>query len=381
MPENTVKGTMEVQARTLQHRGRIAQVPIYFGKLMRMFIYKNDWKVFPMAAIIAGLVAMVIRRNMFVTMEGTLTGSFALSCVAIWNGCFNSIQVICRERSIVKREHRSGMHISSYIVSHMLYQILICLGQSIVTIIVCKNIGVKFPSEGMFTPHMMVDIGITIFLVTFAADMLSLLISALARDTTSAMTVMPFILIFQLIFSGGFFALPNWAAPLTKFTVSSYGLTCIASQADYNHLPMVSAWNSLEKLEDEMVTVKFTLGDVLDELQKKDKAIVRQVLDEQVDENMTLGDVTDYLVQNPYLQENRDREFTIQVPVGQVLELAGRDNVEEVLKEKTAMASQRDQFVKTPANIIRCWVTLLVFALIYALIAMIVLEFIDKDRR
>ena len=114
----------------IRYRGRGAQVGIYLGKLLRMFIYQNDWKVLPMAALIAGLVGMVIRKKMFINMEGTLMGAFALVCVCIWNGCFNSIQVICRERDVIKREHRSGMHISSYIFSHMLYQALLCLAQT-----------------------------------------------------------------------------------------------------------------------------------------------------------------------------------------------------------------------------------------------------------
>lgn len=35
---------------------------------------------------------------------------------------------------MIKREHRSGMHISSYIVSHMLYQAFLCLAQTAVTL-------------------------------------------------------------------------------------------------------------------------------------------------------------------------------------------------------------------------------------------------------
>ena len=83
-----------------------------------------------MAAIIAALVSMVIRKDFFLTMEGNLKGAFALTCVAIWNGCFNSIQSVCRERPIIKREHRSGMHISSYVASHMIYQFALCLAQT-----------------------------------------------------------------------------------------------------------------------------------------------------------------------------------------------------------------------------------------------------------
>ena len=109
----------------IRYRGRVNQIFIYLGKLLRMFLYQNDWKVLPMAAMVAGLVGLVIRRRFFYTMEGTMMSALAVTCVCIWNGCFNSIQVICRERDIIKREHRSGMHISSYILSHMIYQAML----------------------------------------------------------------------------------------------------------------------------------------------------------------------------------------------------------------------------------------------------------------
>ncbi|MBR0520460.1 MAG: ABC transporter permease, partial [Spirochaetales bacterium] len=133
------------RTRALRYRGRIEQIGVCFVRLLRLFVYQNDWKLLPMSVIIAGLVSLVVRNDFFVTMEGTLKGALALSCVAIWNGCFNSVQVICREREIIKREHRSGMHISSYIVSHMLYQALLCLVQSGLTIYICITMGIKIP--------------------------------------------------------------------------------------------------------------------------------------------------------------------------------------------------------------------------------------------
>ena len=84
-----------------RHRGRIEQVWIYLGKLLRMFVYQTDWKVLPMSAMIAGLVGLVTRKTCYLNMEGTLMGAFAMTCVCIWNGCFNSIQVICRERDVI----------------------------------------------------------------------------------------------------------------------------------------------------------------------------------------------------------------------------------------------------------------------------------------
>ena len=192
----------------IRHRGRGAQVFIYLGKLLRMFVYQSDWKVLPMAALIAGLVGMVVRRKFFINMEGTVMGAFAMVCVCIWNGCFNSIQVICRERDVIKREHRSGMHISSYITAHMLYQALLCLMQVAVTLFVTRQVGVKYPVEGRVTRLFIVEFGISLFLITYASDMMSLWVSSLAHTTTAAMTIMPFVLIFQLVFSGWMLSLP-----------------------------------------------------------------------------------------------------------------------------------------------------------------------------
>ena len=67
MPDTTGVRTDKKTMR-IRHRGRESQVPIYLGKLFRMFVYQNDWKVLPMAAVIAGLVAMVIRNIFFRTI-------------------------------------------------------------------------------------------------------------------------------------------------------------------------------------------------------------------------------------------------------------------------------------------------------------------------
>ena len=179
MPENTASNISPYIR--VRHRGRGSQMWIYLGKLLRMFLYQNDWKVLPMSALIAGLVGMVIRNRMFLNMEGSLMGAFALVMVCIWNGCFNSIQVVCRERDVIKREHRSGMHISSYIASHMVYQALLCLLQTGVTLYVTKTVGIRYPSGGLFTRWYIVDFGISMFLISYASDMLSLWVSCLRR--------------------------------------------------------------------------------------------------------------------------------------------------------------------------------------------------------
>jgi hypothetical protein len=239
----------ERSAENLQYTGRIDQIRIYLKKFLRMFVYQSDWKVLPIGAVIAALVTFVVGANMFVTQEGTTTGTFALACVCIWNGFFNSIQVVCRERNIVKREHRSGMEVSSYIIAHMLYQLLLCFLQTLITLLICVIAGIKIPGAGVVTPWGIVDVGITILLVTYTADIMALMVSCIVRSTTTAMTVMPFLLIYQLIFSGSFFELG--AADIIKVTtISHWGTDTLCTIGRFNEQPMVTLWNTLVRFKD-----------------------------------------------------------------------------------------------------------------------------------
>jgi hypothetical protein len=309
----------------VKHRGRLAQTFIYLGKLFRMFLFQNDWKVLPMAAIIAGLVCFAVGGNAFKTMEGTLMGTFALACICVWNGFFNSIQVICRERAIIKREHRSGLHISAYVAAHMIYQCVLCAVQVIITIFVCSFMKMSLPAGSLVTPWPVVDFGITMFLITYCADMLALLVSALSRTTTTAMTIMPFLLIVQLLFSGGYFSLPQEAMVLTNLTVTKWGMTAFCAQGDYNSLPMVSVWNNALKMSDLEVEGEKPLLEAF-----------------------------------RYIEEN---------------------NLREDILMKSGELNHKPEYNFDSDILWRCWLWLITLTVVYVVIAIILLEFIDKDKR
>ena len=475
--------------RRVRHTGRQSQIFIYLGKQLRFFINESDWKVLPMAAVIAGLVAMVIRKKFFINMEGSLIGGFALTCVAIWNGCFNSIQSVCRERAIIKREHRSGMHISSYMAAHMIYQFLLCAAQTVLTMFVLRQLGVQIPrgyGSGKVTPWMICDLGISMFLISYASDMLSLFLSSISRTTTGAMTLMPFILIFQLVFSGGVIPLPEWSRPISNFTISNYGIKALTSQSGYNELPMTSVWNTVSGMRDTEIGGSFTVGELLDKLDNpvvdqlrdreilkaytvgevaeivsnadeylnlRDRVVVRpftlreaaeailnadglkdirdhkliadktvgdvltslvnsekaavlldkeigksvtlgQVLDKlhtddlvkassdvQVNPPVTVGTVVDFLKNNEALKAQRDKTITVKTTVGEIMDLFGEENVKEFVQQKTAEAAHKDEYENSLRNIAENWLMLGVFILAFAMLATIVLEMIDKDKR
>ena len=308
-----------------KHRGRLSQTGIYLGKFLRMFVYQNDWKVLPMCAVIAGAVIFVVGQSLFVTQEGTLMGAFALVCVCLWNGFFNSIQVVCRERNIVKREHRAGLHMSSYIAAQVIYQCLLCLAQTVIMLGVCIVAEVKLPVQGIITPWGIADLGITFFLVTFGSDMMALAVSCVMKSTTAAMTVMPFMLMFQLLLSGGFFQLSGFAAKLRVLSVSYWGLNAVCAVGRYNEQGMVTLWNTVFKFKDIEVLDHKPLLEIIREVEKQ-------------------GKVNDFLLWSGSYNQN-------------------------------------SLFAISPENVLRCWQAILLISLVSIVFAIIALEFIDRDRR
>lgn len=232
-----------------KHRGKFSQVFIYLGKLFRMFVFQNDWKILPMSAIISGLVSFVVGANLFKTQEGTLMGT-----------------------------------------------------------------------------------------------------------TTTAMTIMPFLLIFQLVFSCAFFQLNgNMVNRIKETTISKWGLTALCSQGDYNSLPMVALWNAVSKFQD------VDVADYLISMENyaaSDEEMIR-VDDLKFDTapKKELKPIRDFMV---YAQKSGAKD--------EILDWSGRNN-------------QNPDYAHEKDIVLKCWGRLILFVIIYACVAVISLEFIDKDKR
>ena len=294
---------------------RVKQVKIYVGKHFRLFKNERGWKTLIFAAIISLLIASVLESGMFTYDMDTWTGFFTLVSACIWIGIFNSIQVICKERAIIKREHRTGLHISSYVISHLIYQAVICLLEALILLII-SAIFLKYPTTAMMG-FIYLEYFITYFLVIFAADLLGLAVSSIVKTPAVAMTVMPFILIIQLVFSGALFSLNGPMKSVANLTISRWGLNATCISADYNNL------ESREKQELEGTFYELA-------------------------------------------QEN-----SLPLTPTDVSEL-----VDEYYKD-----SYNSKYEYTFGNLASQWGILLLHCLTYTLISIVALEFIDRDKR
>lgn len=213
------------------------QTSVYFKKITRIAIREKAWKFVVFAAIIALIVGVVVSKDMFDNFERTKSGFFTLASACIWLGIFNSIQSVCKEHDIIRSEYRQGMKLSSYISANILWQVVLCLVQSIIIYIVCIVFGFFGDEIGDgVVMSAFVEYFITIFLLTFGSAVLGIMVSSISGNPTTAMTIMPFVLILQLIMCGVLFELTGFSEEIANITYSKWGMSAFASTADLNSI-------------------------------------------------------------------------------------------------------------------------------------------------
>lgn len=113
----------------------------------------------------------------------------------------------------------------------MIFEGALCAVEALIILVVVmlKNSS-HLPDHGLLFP-LAIDLFVTLYLTVFASDMLAILVSCIVRDTNSAMTVMPFVLIVQLIFGGVVFELHGLADTLSNLTICKWGMNGLMSIA------------------------------------------------------------------------------------------------------------------------------------------------------
>lgn len=213
------------------------QTQVYFGKIARISIREKVWKFILFAAIIATIVAAVTGESMFESFEQTKSGFFTLASACIWLGIFNSIQSICKEHDIIRSEYRQGMNLASYITANVMWQAVLCFVQTVLMFIICLIFGFfeKAPSDGVMLPAFIENFT-TMYILTFGSAVLGIMVSSLSGNPTTAMTIMPFVLIIQLVMSGVLFELKGAADAFANVTYSKWGMSAFAATADINRI-------------------------------------------------------------------------------------------------------------------------------------------------
>lgn len=206
---------------------RKSQVTALFLELIETDINKRNIAIFIIPIILSFIVCYVIKDLMYHSYLQTRTSGFTLISACIWIGIFNSIQSICSIRSRIKIQYIQGMSIGTFVLSNVLYQFFITMIQAVLVLLVFFNM-IEYNETFIFISVYLEYFLIT-FLVIFSSSMLGLMLSSFTKNSTSAMTIMPFVLVLQMILSNALFSLNDVLDKCSLLMISRWGIDGIGT--------------------------------------------------------------------------------------------------------------------------------------------------------
>jgi ABC transport system ATP-binding/permease protein len=199
------------------------------------------------APILALIVLLAIAPNGFNAHElhaqrAAVQCALFLVISATYLGAGNAIREIVKELPIYTRERAIGQSIAAYLGSKVVVLSVITLLQALVLVLVgAARQGGSDP--GTFLPSLRLELVVDIALAGLAAMALGLFISALVSRADKALTLLPLLLVPQLVLS--FPQLQIETKPvlsqLSYFASAQWGYAAMASSIDLNRLAYLDA--------------------------------------------------------------------------------------------------------------------------------------------
>lgn len=163
--------------------------------------------------------------------------ALTLACCAFWIGLFNSIQEICKEAPIYRRERMANLKLLPYVSSKLIVNAVFDLIQTLLLVVVVALL-LGMPEQGMqlaSAPFM--EILITTYLTMLSATCIGLVVSALVNNSDQAISFAPILLIPQILFSGMIVELSGIINTISYIISCRYACVAYCTTANINSLP------------------------------------------------------------------------------------------------------------------------------------------------
>jgi hypothetical protein len=134
---------------------------------------------------------------------------FLLVVASVWFGCSNAVREIVGERSIYRRERMVNLRIGSYLAAKLSVLTLIALVQSLTLLL---PVWIGFGLQGMLSFFLL---WLVLWLSALASTSLGLAISAAFRSPEAAVSMLPLVLIPQVLAAGSIFPVSSMT-PLAR---------------------------------------------------------------------------------------------------------------------------------------------------------------------
>ena len=198
----------------------------------------NDYQqlllLFIQAPIISLALTLVTTSDLYKSYEDTKAILFSLGCACIWLGLLNSVQEICKEKIILQKEYMADLKISAYILSKFIVQGVLAFIQSFIMVYIFQII------EGKSSYKILIDefwdIQLICFLTIICAATLGLFISSIVRNSNIAMSIIPLLLVPQLLFSGMLFELEGITKIISNVVLCRWTVEGLGTTTNLNNL-------------------------------------------------------------------------------------------------------------------------------------------------
>jgi len=206
---------------------------LYWLTLRNLMLKFNDKNTSRLMLVQAPIIAILV---CFIFPDISISLLFIVALSSIWFGTNNAAREIVAEQSIFKRERMFNLDIWPYVLSKLLVLSLFSVAQSFLFVLI---IGVYFAGSDV-TLNDPIFVFFWITLLSLAATVLGLLISSLGKTVESVLSVVPIVLIPQIMLAGIVTKITTWGVEVVSYlTLSRWGTEGLAiiQQDIINPLP------------------------------------------------------------------------------------------------------------------------------------------------
>ncbi len=225
-PGNGVGGTRPPVWSPAWRRAIADQARIFAGRYTRLMSRDRTALAFSLlqGIAVALLTALAVPKPFSWPVAGN-GPMFVFGCAAVWFGMIGAVRELVKEKTIWRRELLAGGEMPAYLASKVAVLGALAAFQAL-TLTAAAGVTLGLPPGGPLG-HPMVTVFITLWLAILSGMALGLLVSAGSTSADRAMSLVPYLLITQLVLCGVLFKLGavnfvSWIMP-ARWAVSALG--------------------------------------------------------------------------------------------------------------------------------------------------------------
>jgi ABC transport system ATP-binding/permease protein len=208
-------------------RGAVAdQARIFAGRYIRLVGRDRAALAFSLlqGVAVALLTALAVPKPFSWAVAGNAP-MFVFGCAAVWFGMIGAVRELVKEKAIWHREFLAGGDMPAYLTSKVVVLGALAAFQAL-TLTVVTDWTLGLPAGGPLG-NPFITVFITLWLAVLSGMALGLLVSAASASADRAMSLVPYLLITQLVLCGVLFRLGavsfvSWIMP-ARWSVSALG--------------------------------------------------------------------------------------------------------------------------------------------------------------